>query len=81
MPPHRARSHTGFQLQLSLLVLEITQMYREEICPEEPRSASPGTRRGECKQAVPCAGARERAVKSESTCTGMKEQMNEVMHE
>lgn len=70
MPPHRARSHTGFQLQLSPLVLEMTQVYRdEETGPEEPRNSSPGTCRGEWKQAVPCAGARGRAVKNESTYT------------
>lgn len=66
MPPSGARSHTGFQLQLSPLALEITQADGDkETGPEEPSSVPPATCSEEWKQAIPLARARERAVKSE----------------
>lgn len=65
MPPHRARSHTGFQLQLSSLVLEITQVYRdEETGPEEPRKE---LAEGSGSRPFPVLVPGKRAEKNEST--------------
>jgi hypothetical protein len=75
VPPHRARSHTSFQLQPSSLVLEITQVYRdEETGPEELRNLQGRVEAGHppCWWRVeaghPHTGARKKAEKNVSTC-------------